>query len=292
MCTPDLDGTERPCVRENEHGKCFGYEHCEGAGGWSPCSADEPAPESCDGLDNDCDGAVDEDQPPRTCERSNDFGVCVGAELCQGDEGWICEAAEPEDERCDDLDNDCDGVIDDGYVNATDCADYNAAVHHGATEVCNGVDDDCDNDVDEGETEAPAGTVYYRDNDSDTYADTSDGRRYCQETGKYTVAPAGQHDCCDTDDNARPGQATYFTAERLCGGFDYNCDSAETAHWPAAGACACNNWFWGFCIGCGSASGWNGAVPACGDDGDYITACTYNIGSCGATQESRIQECR
>ena len=274
------------------------------------------AAELCNGADDNCvlgvdegfvdtDGdtladCVDTDDDNDNVLDDGDGGGVVGDAPCAGGATMGC------DDNCRlsanagqaDLDGDasgdaCDDDIDgDGEGNDTDCNDYNAGVHHGVTEVCNGIDDDCDNDVDEGEMTAPAGTLYYKDNDGDTYADTGDGKRYCQETGKYNVTPAGYHDCCDADNNVRPGQATYYTAAGACGGFDYNCDGGQEPHWPAGGTCACNRWFWGFCTGCGGTSGWSGGVPGCGGAGQYITACTYNLGSCGVTQETRTQECR
>ena len=49
-----------PCSRENQYGLCRGEEICLGADGWW-CQAPEPGPESCNGVDNDCDGETDED---------------------------------------------------------------------------------------------------------------------------------------------------------------------------------------------------------------------------------------
>ncbi|MFT6395479.1 MAG: streptogramin lyase [Bradymonadia bacterium] len=85
-----------------------------------------PTIELCDGVDNDCDGTVD--------ESSSGCSICGAAT-----------------EICDDVDNDCDGFVDESLING--CGDCIADVtpeELGPAFLCNGLDEDCDGFTDEG----------------------------------------------------------------------------------------------------------------------------------------------
>ncbi|NUP14452.1 MAG: hypothetical protein HOW73_51135 [Polyangiaceae bacterium] len=71
----------------------------------------EPTVEICDGVDNDCDGEVDEDIAPITC---GDNG-CETTVQCEDGVMPACQPREPSAEICNLIDDDCDGSVDEGF---------------------------------------------------------------------------------------------------------------------------------------------------------------------------------
>jgi hypothetical protein len=127
----DCNGATDGACSTGQPGICSaGTRTCQGK--TEICVQDsQPAPDDsvCDGLDNDCDGSVDEDcectdGETRSC--GSDVGECVaGTETCVGGQ-WsgVCEGdIGPSAEVCDNLDNNCDGAIDDNLTRGTTCGE-------------------------------------------------------------------------------------------------------------------------------------------------------------------------
>jgi hypothetical protein len=170
------DGALQSCYTgsaQNEGvGECqSGAQTCAG-GQWGACIGDVlPSAELCDGLDNDCDGAVDDGNPEggNGCLTGQPGQCSAGLYVCSGGQ-LACQPVNPSSsEVCDGLDNDCDGSVDEGNpggggacstglpgicaAGAYACSGGGATcvqTTQATAEVCgNGLDDDCDGQVDE-----------------------------------------------------------------------------------------------------------------------------------------------
>ena len=105
---------------------------------------DNPRPEICDGIDNDCDEAIDEDLGQFSCATEGLVGLCSqGIGACENGEIACTPLRQPLPETCNAIDDDCNGVIDDGVRNA--CGTCDAEV---PAEVCDGLDNDCNGELD------------------------------------------------------------------------------------------------------------------------------------------------
>ncbi|MFH1462936.1 MAG: MopE-related protein [Pseudomonadota bacterium] len=162
------------------------------------------ATEWCDGIDTDCDGALDEDDAVDTtawfADTDGDGFGDPGAEhlACTCPSGFTGDA--------------------------TDCDDTRASIYPGAPELCNGADDDCNGDVDDD----PVGLgTWYADADGDGYGDATTTADGCEAPSGYV---AYDTDCDDDDATVHPG-ATEIVAD----GVDQDCDGGEICYLDADG---------------------------------------------------------
>jgi len=138
-----------------------------------PTDGSPPPPESCNLLDDDCDGATDEENPGGGAACGETAGACeAGTLTCLAGRLECVGGTGPTAERCNNLDDDCDGITDEDPTDAGgrcgigigEC-EYGTNVcspggrleclggHDPAPEICNGRDDDCDGEYDESVTD-------------------------------------------------------------------------------------------------------------------------------------------
>ncbi|MDP2307684.1 MAG: putative metal-binding motif-containing protein [Pseudomonadota bacterium] len=191
------------------------------------------AAESCNEVDDDCDGTVDEDVTTTFYADADQDGygdAATAADACAAAEGWVADGTDCDDadaaynpgvpEECTDPnDYNCDGSVGyadadgDGFAACADCDDTDSAVNADASEVCDTVDNDCDGATDEDDA-ADAGT-WYRDADADGYGDPSATFASCAVPTGYV---ADATDCDGRDAAVYPG------AVERCDGVDHDCD--------------------------------------------------------------------
>ncbi len=217
------------------------------------CSdADADGWTDCDGDCDDADPTFHPGAPEPDCTDPADYN-------CDGATGYL----------------DADG---DGWPTCLDCNDGASAVSPGATEACNDLDDDCDGAIDE--SSATGARTWYRDADGDGFGDTTHTRTACDLRDGYTdvigdcddanpaVYPGapevwydGVDQDCDGQDDDRDGDGF---------GIAKDCDDLDPQTYPGAPG---DLWYDGVDTDCALNSDFDA-------DGDGFDATTFGGSDC------------
>ncbi len=117
-CSPraTLLGLSTVCANSNFFGSCPGQRTCT-VQGLTNCVGQIPDVESCNNLDDNCDGEVDNVDISflgSVCKRTSAFGTCQGNITACVKGKPVCNALEPTPEACNGLDDNCNGATDEG----------------------------------------------------------------------------------------------------------------------------------------------------------------------------------
>ncbi|MBI3447899.1 MAG: hypothetical protein HY049_03105 [Acidobacteria bacterium] len=194
----------------------------------------DPTPETCDGLDNDCNGAVDNGNPGGGAGCGTGLmGACAaGTTQCQGGMVKCIQNNQPSTDVCDNVDNDCDGQIDEDFVAGPTTCGVGACASTGTStctngvpgttcvpgapsaEICDGIDNNCNGAIDEG---------------------NPGGGTACA-TGQLGVCAAGTETCAGGSLQCVRNVAP---SAEICNNLDDNCDGAVDAFPTTCGVGAC-----------------------------------------------------
>ncbi len=288
-CPSDLIGA--PCSGEQGVGNCaLGTYECQSE--MLVCVTNQATLESCDTIDNDCDGQIDEDLGGESCILG--LGVCEtsGAIACV--EGNLsCQvqdmpAPSSDDQSCDGIDNDCDGQVDEDYQQISVTCGLGSCAQSGTSfctngqefndcialipgpaedDLCDGLDSDCDGNIDE----------------AHQISNTQCGLGVCTATGQE-LCQAGQ-----VVDTCMAGTPAQGEIDNNCDGIDNDCDgNIDEGYQEQATSCG-----QGVCRSTGRLSCQNGqVVDSCtilAPSNPNDTLCDGQDGDCdGSTDEGYV----
>jgi Putative metal-binding motif len=202
----------------------------------------------CNGTPT-CSAHVCSTEPALACADTDDCTVdsCDGTLGCQN--------------VLTDLDG--DGFAPKGVcVGGTDCDDTNFAINPSAAEICNEVDDDCDGTIDDGTMPVN----WYPDVDDDTFGDASGAPMSSCMPIVGRVTNSDDCDDADEDVHPQdPRRPTFFAMPRGDGSYDYDCNGVieKNVGLPRCGLGGRNTCIRGT-ESCDGTSGFSDRITNCG----------------------------
>ncbi|MBL8615836.1 MAG: putative metal-binding motif-containing protein [Deltaproteobacteria bacterium] len=178
------------------------------------------ATEVCNGLDDDCDAAVDDADPGLSLSSAATWYTDADGDSygdpARSSRSCLAPAL--------------------GVSRAGDCDDLRGAVNPSATEVCNSLDDDCDAQIDDADASLSAASTatWYRDADGDSYGAAATTSRACAAPSGFVASAA---DCDDTRAAVNPG------ATEACNGLDDDCDTLTDDADPSVSLASTSTWY-------------------------------------------------
>ena len=282
----DCDGNIDNDVKRSCQTKCgLGKEVCKN-GKFAACDSPTPTPEKCgDNKDNNCNGSVDEgceckpnsSRPCYTGKQGTDGkGPCKkGTQQCFPTGKWgSCVGQKlPELEKCNGVDDDCNGRTDDGLsrrcqrgcnAGTESCSNGKwqpCAAKPADPEICDGKDNDCNGKVDD----RPPGkacecrigqkeSCYNGPKNTLNKGHCKAGQRHCQTTGKWSLCLGEltpNNEQCDGRDNDCDGSVDNVPAStQLIRQICYDGPNGTAGKGPCQkGTQTCTNGKWSTCLG-------------------------------------------
>lgn len=238
--------------------------------------------EVCDGIDNDCNGTIDDPTPDalnETCETLFPGALAVTE--------WACGVTTCEIAACRPGYSDDDGLVETG-------CEAGCVVSNGGVEICDDADNDCNGVFDD---EGAGGcTTFYLDQDGDGFGIDGNARCLCAAEDEYRAQVGG-----DCDDEPTACGATCFpgaSAADVCDGDDFDCDGVDGEDDPALGS-ECDGFDSDVCeneviVGCFDGALFCGAP--CSRDGNgmcvdnAVPGCSEGNATCGPG-DSIVEQC-